>query len=184
TGPAAAVLLVAAGARAHVVFEEHRWTARSQRRIEERLSRIEERQSALTAELQGLAARVAGRPEAGRALSGDETALAAVFRALESLRESTAQRPALALHTQQPLVTVAWAGRIGDPAVFDNLVGGAPDVFVLEGSVSTTLVAVVPLGGADGVPRGFASASLPVQVRRNIGNQFLRDFDLLAASDT
>jgi signal transduction histidine kinase len=181
--PAAAVLLVGVGARVHLRFEERRWNARAQRRIEERLAGIEERQRALTAELQSLAARVAGSPEAVRAVEGDPAALPTAFRTLESLRETTAERASLAVHTLQPLRTVAWAGRIGDPLVFQDIVGGAADVFVLEGSVSTTLVATAPVGAPGAPPRGFATASLPVQVRRNIGNQFLRDFDLLAASD-
>ncbi|HVR69238.1 MAG TPA: ATP-binding protein [Vicinamibacteria bacterium] len=180
--PAAGVLLLAAGARLHVHVEARDWVARSQRRIDDRLSRIEARQRALVGELQALAGSIAAHPHAERALAGDEAALATVFRDLETTREATAERPALALHALRPLTTVAWAGRIGDPAVFEGLVGGGADVFVLEGSVSTTLVATVPAGGAEGRPRGFATASLPVQVRRNIGNQFLRDFDLLTAS--
>jgi signal transduction histidine kinase len=181
--PAAGVLLVGAGARLHVHLEERYGTERSNRRIEQRLSRIEARQRALVGDLQSLAEQVATHPDAGRALGGDESAVASLFRSLETMRETTSERPALALHSFQPLVTAAWAGRIGDPSVFEGLVSRTADVFVLEGSVSTTLVASVPVGNAAGEPRGFATASLPVQVRRNIGNQFLRDFDLLAASD-
>jgi signal transduction histidine kinase len=181
--PAAGMLLVGVGARVHARVEERHWTERSNHRIEQRLERIQARQRALVAELQSLAGRVAAQPPVGPALAGDEAALAALFRALEPLREGTSERPALALHSLQPLVTVAWAGRIGDPAVFEGLVGGSPDVFVLEGSVSTTLVATSPVAAAGGGPRGFATASLPVAVRRNIGNQFLRDFDLLAGAD-
>ena len=181
--PAAGVLLVGTAARVHARLEERHWAERSNHRIEQRLERIQARQRALVAELQSLVGRVAAQPQVGPALAGDEAALAALFRALEPLREGTSERPALALHSLRPLVTVAWAGRIGDPAVFEGLVGDAPDVFVLEGSVSTTLVATAPVAPAGGGPGGFATASLPVAVRRNIGNQFLRDFDLLAGAD-
>jgi signal transduction histidine kinase len=181
--PAAGVLLVGVGARVHLRVEERQWIERSNHRIEQRLERIQVRQRALVAELQALAARVAAQPQVGPALAGDEEALAALFRALEPIRDGTTERPALALHSLEPLVTVAWAGRIGDPAVLEGLVGRAPDVFVLEGSVSTTLVATMPVPAAAGGARGFATASLPVAVRRNIGNQFLRDFDLLAGAD-
>ena len=177
---AVGVLLLGAGARLHMHVEERNWTARSRRRIDERLERIEARQRALMGELQSLAGAVSADPNAQPALDGDEGALAAVFRALERAREATVDRPALALHALTPLETVAWAGRIGDPVVFEGLAGGGADVFVLEGSVSTTLVAAVPVPDAQGRRRGFATATLPVQVRRNIGNQFLRDFDLLA----
>ena len=179
---AGAVFLVGAGARLHVHLEEAQWRGRSSGRIAERLARIQGRHRRTVDELQALARRVADQPETRRALAGDEAALAPLFRALEVVREATPERPVLAVHSRRPLATVAWAGRIGDPAVFDGLVGAVPDVLVLEGSVSTTLVAVVPVALTSG-QQGFTSASLPVQVRRNIGNQYLRDFDLLAGED-
>ena len=63
----------------------------------------------------------------------------ALFRTLETTREATSERPALALHSLQPLVTVAWAGRIGDPAVFVSVAalhqgpsGGGPVAAVVD----------------------------------------------------
>ena len=68
----------------------------------------------------------------------------------------------------------------GTPTVFEGArrPAGATSS-ILGGSVSTTLVAVAPVPGR-ARRRAFVSASLPIAVRRNIRNQFLSDFDLLA----
>ena len=54
-----------------------------------------------------------------------------------------------------PLRPLAWAGRTADPAVLEGLVGDREDVFVLGGTVTTTLVSSAPVRGA-GATRGRA----------------------------
>ncbi|PYQ47156.1 MAG: hypothetical protein DMF78_24460, partial [Acidobacteria bacterium] len=57
-----------------------------------------------------------------------------------------------------------------------------PDVFVLSGIVTTTLVATAPVTGASAHP-GLATASMPIAVRRNVRNEYLSDYDLLAGTE-
>src|SRR5262249_59054116 len=57
------------------------------------------------------------------------------------------------------------------------------DVFILGGSVTTTLVATAPVHGASGAVLGVVTAELPVDVRRHIRNDFLADFDRLTEED-
>jgi signal transduction histidine kinase len=178
---AAAALLLEVVAAVHLHLQAHRAASDAEAAAASRLRQVEERARSITASLQDAADRAAALPEVPLALAGDRAALIAVFRSLEDLRGTVEGRPALALHAS-PLTTVAWSGRLGDPAIFEGLVGGTRDVFILGGSVSTTLVAVAPV--ASGTPRpGFISASLPVAVRRNIRNEFLSDVDLLAGQE-
>jgi hypothetical protein len=52
--------------------------------------------------------------------------------------------------------------------------------FVLAGSVTTSLVTAVPVRGTDRHPQGVATAESVLRAQRNIRNEFLADFDLLA----
>ena len=91
------------------------------------------------------------------------------------------EHPSLAVHAPA-LTPVAWADRLNDLRAFRGVLGEKKDVLILQGSVSTLLVATAPVGGAAGGPRGLATATLPIAVRRNIRNEFLADFDLIAGS--
>ena len=131
--------------------------------------------------MQSAADAVAALPDAPPALAGDRAALGRLFGALDSLRADLPEHPSLAVHST-PLVTVAWADRINDLRAFQGVLGERKDVLILQGSVSTFLVATAPVRGAGGGFQGLATATIPVAVRRNIRNEFLSDFDLIAGS--
>jgi signal transduction histidine kinase len=79
-----------------------------------------------------------------------------------------------------PLAVVAWSGPVSEMRGLDPdlLTQGAP--FVLAGSVTTSLVATSLLPGSPRDRRGVATAEVIVRAQRNIRNEFLADFDLLA----
>jgi len=147
-----------------------------------RFRSVEARARALTSELSASAESVAALPEARRALAGDRASLASLFLALDALRATRADAPSLAVRSI-PLNAVAWTGRIGEIGPLQALLRERMGVFVLEGTLSTTLVAVARVRDARGGDLGLATAELAVSVRRNVQNEFLRDFDLLAAGD-
>jgi signal transduction histidine kinase len=124
---------------------------------------------------------VAALPDAAPALAGDRAARTRLFRSLEGLRGTLPEHPSLAVHAPA-LTPVAWADRLNDLRAFRGVLGEKKDVLILQGSVSTLLVATAPVGGAAGAPRGLATATLPIAVRRSIRNEFLADFDLIAGS--
>jgi signal transduction histidine kinase len=142
----------------------------------------EARARAIAAGLRNCATQVAAIPDARAALKGDRNALDRLFLALDAARACDRAQPALAVRPSA-LATVAWSGRIGD-------LGALPGTSVSEGllvnagSLSTRFVAFAPIADAAGRPLGFATAELPVSVRRRIQNEFLHDFDLLAAGDS
>jgi signal transduction histidine kinase len=151
----------------------------SRRSVEAKLDAVEQSARRLVTLLDGAAARVAALPEAQRALAGERAALSRLFGRLDEVRDSVPERPALAVDAL-PLATVAWAGRVVDLRAFEGIAGIRRDVFILAGSVTTTLVATTPIQGPGGRTVGFATAELPVAVRRNIRNEYLADFDRLA----
>ncbi len=179
-----ALLALAAAAlegtgRLQVLAETSTATASSRRSVEAKLDAVEQRGRRLVILLDGAAARVAALPEAQRALAGDRAALSRLFGRLDEVRDSVPERPALAVDAL-PLATVAWAGRVVDLRAFEGIAGVRRDVFILAGSVTTTLVATTPIRGPGGRTIGFATAEMPVAVRRNIRNEYLADFDRLA----
>ena len=184
-GPRAFVLLTAAlvladaGAHVHLWVERTQWSRRSEARLAGELRRLERKKSELVGLVQGAAKRVGALPETHGALAGDRGALDRLFATLEALHDDLPQRPALAVQAL-PLRTLAWSSRASDPTVLQGFVGDRPDVFILEGNVTTTLVGTAPILGAGGQVQGVATAALPVAVRRNIRTEYLRDFDLLA----
>ncbi|HEY7413129.1 MAG TPA: ATP-binding protein [Vicinamibacteria bacterium] len=180
-GLVAAALLAAVSAQVHLRLEERRWRAHSERRVAESLRDLQQRADRLVGLLAGVAARVAALPDAPPALAGDRAARIRLFRALEDVRPRTEERPAVGVDTPQ-LQTVAWIGRLGNTAALRGLLTAEPDVFVLEGNVTTTLVAHAPVGRPAGLA-GHAIASFPIAVRRNISNEYLRDYDRVAAGD-
>ncbi len=175
-------LLLAVAAQFHLHLEERRWRTHSQRRVGEALHGLELRARRLYAMLQDLSLKAAALPEATAALGGDAAARARLSRALESLRAPLRERPAVGVDTPQ-LTTLAWSGRLGNTAALRGLLSDRADIFLLEGNVTTTLVAHAPIRGPSAQPLGHAIASMPLAVRRNISNDFLRDFDRLAAGD-
>ena len=178
---AGSLIAVGAGARLHLLLQGRAASEQALARVSQSLKGLTERKEEIVALVSGAAQHVAGRPEAAPALRGDQAALARLFLSLEQYRDTTQERPALALLDASSRM-VAWSGRIGD-LILDPERAAAPAVFVVEGGVSTTLVASVPLREREGAQAGWAVAVLPVAVRRNIRNEFLRDFDLLAGAD-
>ena len=180
---AAAAVVVAAAGRLHVRWETQHGAERAEGRIASRLLDLERRKTELVDRVRGIGRAVAALPDSRAALSQDRTALVRLFRELESLRDGIEDRPAVAVHALPSLGVVAWSGRIGDPPVPAETMTGGDDVFVLEGSVSTTLVSVTAIKGPDGAALGLVTATLPLAVRRNIDNEYLHDFDLLTGED-
>jgi signal transduction histidine kinase len=165
----------------HVRVEKGRAPENAPARAAVRLAAIKERAAAVQAAMQSAAEAAAGLPDAPRALGGDRAALARLFRALEGLRAGLPDHPSLAVHSPS-LAPVAWADRVQDLRAFQGVLGDRKDVLILQGSVSTYLVATVPVRAADGVVSGLATATLPIAARRNIRNEFLADFDLVAGT--
>ena len=174
----AALVLVDAGAHAHLWRERGQWSPRSEARLAGELRRLERRKNELVSLVQGAAARVGALPETRAALAGDRAALDRLFATLEALHADLPQQPALAVQAL-PLRTLAWSSRASDPMVLQGFVGDRADVFISEGNVTTTLIGAAPIRGPDGKVQGVATAALPVAVRRNLRTQYLRDFDLL-----
>ncbi len=179
----AASLLASLGAAGHIhnALGARGRADGAEPRLEAQLREVEGRKSVLVERMRAYAARAAHLPQVAAALTGDRTAVIQLFRSLEELRAAEANAFALAIHAPAGGM-LAWSGGAPDSAA---LVGIVPEhsIFVLEGSVTTTLVAAVPLLDARGAPRGVATASVPLAARRNLRNQALRDFDLLTGSD-
>jgi signal transduction histidine kinase len=178
---AAAAVALVAGARVHVGLLERGWQPQARRDLEARARGLEKRKEALVASVVRSADRVAALADTRAALAGDHAALVRLFESLESMRPRD-DAPAVAVQSL-PLSMIAWSGRIPDLAAFRGLLGPRRGVFVLEGSVSATLLATAPITGSAGEPRGLATALLTLAVQRNIRNEFLSDFDLLVGSD-
>ena len=180
---AGAVLLLEGAAGLHLHLLATRGARWADARVQARLARVEQRARDTVEGLQTQAAAVAARPEATAALGSDRAALVRLFRDLEARTGDDPRAPALAVDAL-PLRPVAWSGRTFDPAVLEGIVGDRADVFVLGGTVTTTLVASAPVHGRDGTSwTGVATASLPVAVRRNVRNEYLSDYDLLAGPE-
>ena len=177
-----AALVLSGIGRLHVRFQERVWDREVELRLQARLERVEERKQRLVSELELAADHVAALPDAVPALGGDRAALDRLFRALDALGEGREERPALALHAL-PFATLAWTSRTADLRGLEAVGGIRRGVFVLAGSVTTTLVATAPVPGPGGQVRGLATAEIPVKVQRNIHNEYLSDFDRLAGDD-
>jgi len=145
----------------------------------DRLKALQARGQALVSLLQASALHVGGLPETRAALLGDTAARSRLFQTLDAERARLRQSPTLAVYSPKASSAVAWAGRVSNAPL---AAGEGRGLFVLAGSVSTVLVAVAPVAG-DGGSLGFATAEIPVRVHRNIRNEYLRDFDLLAGED-
>ena len=164
--------------RVHTQVEKARAAERAPARAAARLEAIQERAAALESAVQSAAEAVAALPDAPRALAGDRAALVGLFRSLEGLRAKLPDHPSLAVHASA-LAPLAWADRVQDLRAFQGVLSERKDVLILQGSVTTYLVATVPVRAAGGV-QGLATATLLIAARRNIRNEFLADFDLVA----
>ena len=164
--------------RGHAIVIEGRWGQESERLMDSEAAGFAARGQDLIRSLQQAARDAAQLKEAPASLSGRPGTRAPLFRALEAqFRE--ARGPALAVHSRD-WVPVAWSGRIVELGSLRDLVAIGEDVFVLEGALATTLVAVSPVHDATGGPAGFATAELTLATRRNVQNAYLTDFDRLA----
>jgi nitrogen fixation/metabolism regulation signal transduction histidine kinase len=178
---AAALLAIQGAAAVHLHVQAARWPRWADAQAQQRLRAVEARARALVERLQSESAAVAALPDAAAALGGDRPALVRLFRELESRVGEADPAPSLAVDAL-PLRPLAWAGRTADPAVLEGLAGDKPDVFVLGGTVTTTLVSSTPITDA-GAHVGVATVALPIAVRRNVRNEYLQDYDLLAGTD-
>ena len=177
---AIAALLLAAVGEIHVRGLVEHAPAQIQESLRARLRAAEARKDRLVADLVSAADAVAALPEARAALAGDPPALVRLFARLDALAARD-ERPALAVHVP-PVSTLAWTGRGAELRGLETVAGYEHGVFVLAGSVTTTLVATAPVR-AGGATVGLATAALPVQVQRNIRNQYLSDYDLIAGRE-
>jgi len=175
---AIAAVLLAVGGEIHVRRVAEGAPAPIQEELRARLRAAESRKDRLVADLVSAADRVAALPEARAALAGGPSALVRLFARLDALAAARDEGPALAVQAL-PVSTLAWTGRGADLRGLETVAGYEQGVFVLAGSVTTTLVATAPVRGAGGTI-GLATAALPVQVQRHIRNQYLSDYDLIA----
>jgi len=176
----AGVAVVFAAGAAHLLWEDIRGPALTERRLERRGAVLDERARSLTALLLAAADRAAALPEAARASAGDTLALPALFHALERIARPIDGEPvALAVYAPAPSL-LAWTGRASDLAGLTAVTGSRRGVFPLPGPASTSLVATVPLRAPDGVVRGLATAELLVQQRGRWGRA---EVDLLSGAD-
>jgi two-component system, NtrC family, nitrogen regulation sensor histidine kinase NtrY len=173
-------------ARVHGRVEAGTRAGRVEAELSERLDRLERRKQELVDLVQSAAVQAAALPDVRAATSGDPPAVLRAFVALEGVRDDLSRaedggpRPALAVHGQGRVL--AWSGRTNEPPVPAAPEPARSSVYVLEGTVSTTLVALAPVPGD---PSGSAvvTSALALAARRNIRNEFLRDFDYLAGED-
>ena len=179
---AALLVFVQAASAVHLQVQAARWPHWAEARAEERLAAVETRARALVERMQTQAAQVATLEDTPRALAGDRAALVRLFAELETRAGGGDPAPSLAVDAV-PLRPVAWAGRTADPAKLEGLVNDHADVFVLGGTVTTTLVASAPLRGPGQTWTGVATVALPIAVRRNVRNEYLHDYDLLAGPE-
>jgi nitrogen fixation/metabolism regulation signal transduction histidine kinase len=179
---AALLVLLQVVAAIHLSVQAARWPRVAEARAEARLAAVENRARALVERMQAQAAAVASLDDTRRAVAGDRAALVRLFRELEARARDGDPAPSLAVDAV-PLRPIAWAGRTADPAMLEGLVHDRADVFVLGGTVTTTLVASAPVHGPDGAWTGVATIALPIAVRRNVRNEYLHDYDLLAGSE-
>jgi signal transduction histidine kinase len=175
-------------ARVHGHVDAGARAQRVQSELSERLERLERRKQELVDVVRSAAVHAAALPDArAAAVTEDSQTLLRAFLALETVRQDVAppdpenrQRPALSLHARGRVL--AWSGRTNEPPIPAAPEAALPSVFVLDGTVSTTLVALSPVPGTPGAS-ALVTSALPLAARRNIRNEFLRDFDLLAGSD-
>ena len=182
TALATLLVLIQAAAALHLHVQAARWPRWADTRAQTRLRAVEKRAQALVESLQAQATSVSALDDARSAVAGDRAALVRLFGELEARARDGDPAPSLAVDAI-PLRPLAWAGRTSDPAVLEGVVNNRADVFVLGGTVTTTLVASAPIHGRDGAWSGVATVALPIEMRRNVRNEYLHDYDLLAGPE-
>jgi len=175
---AAASILVAAIGWLHVSARE-KDSGSADLQVSAKLASVEARKDALLARLRAALAALAAAPDAKAALRNEPLALARAFRSLEDVSR---RHSGLALAVRGPQMGIlAWSGPASEIRGVPPWTGQGERFFAIVGNVTTLLVAAVPLPPGPGPEvQGFLTAEIPVRVRRNIENQFLSDFDLLA----
>jgi len=174
---AAAALLVAGVAAVHVSWR-HRDPRANDRFLASQVAAVKERAAGLERSLAAQAKAAAAVMDASTARQGQRSALSRLFGSLE--REAASDdRIALAIRTL-PQSVLAWSGPVSEMRGLDEILLTRPAPFVLAGSVTTSLVAAALVPAASGDPRCVATAEIVVRAQRNIRNEFLADFDLLA----
>ena len=146
-----------------------------------RLDAASQRLAEIVRTARSAAAHVAEWPETRKALAGDVPSLTRLFTRLDLERTLSPGLPALAVHDAK-LATIAWTGAVAHKGPLAEAAQARDDVFVVAGSVSTTLVATIAIRDQS-VFKGLVGAEVPLAVRRSIRNDFLADFDRLAGDD-
>jgi signal transduction histidine kinase len=203
---AVGLVLVDFAGHLHTEWVRQQWKVASQVWVKARAQAIDDRQRTLSAALIATAQEVSALPDAVAALSSDRARRSPLFSelALRGREHGQGHFPdsiSLAVYDNRHQA-IAWFNRVGSPwhaarlsregkpirkpgapSPIEDAPPEGPQVFVSDGEVSTTLVAIAPVRGADGRIIGLTSAELPMAVRRHIRNEFLSDFDLLAGTD-
>jgi signal transduction histidine kinase len=174
---AGATLLLAVSSRVHLA-RRHADPKASDRFMTDQLAFVQERAARLESRVAARAAAAAALADIGPALQGQRPALSRLFGALEK-QAALDDRIALAIRAI-PLAVVAWSGPVSELRGLDDGLFARPAPFVLAGSVTTSLVVAAAVPGAPRERHGIATAEIVVRAQRNIQNEFLADFDLLA----
>ncbi|HEY6548359.1 MAG TPA: hypothetical protein VI589_10650, partial [Vicinamibacteria bacterium] len=146
-----------------------------------RLAAAQDRFFALELSVRATADRAAALAGVREALRGDRAALVDVFRSLERLGAEE-DAPAAAIHAL-PFAKVAWARPAADLRGLEGRLGAKRALHVLEGSVTTTLIATTPIEEGGRI-LGMATAETALRVERHVSNEFLRDFDRVSGPDS
>src|SRR5262249_11710896 len=141
-----------------------RWDAEMESALAARLAEVQVRFAQLSSDLLRLAAGGAALVEAPSALQGERAGLPRLFQSLQALAPDGDAVPALAIRalTGAP---VAWTGRTSEVRGLPAPSTTRPSLFLLAGSVTTTLVAAAPVHGGKGEVVGLGTAELPVKIR-------------------
>ena len=177
TALAAGVVLLAFAGYAHLSWRRAD-PAGAEVFLAGQLRAVQDRATGLARKLAAQAAAAASLPEAAKALQGDRTALPVLFGSLEG-QAGSGSPVALAVRSL-PFSVVAWSGPASELRGLDESLLLQSPLFVLSGSVTTSLVAMAPVPAAAGGRRGFVTAEIVVRAHRNIRNEYLADFDLLS----
>ncbi len=140
------------------------------------LARVVAREQRFVSALDALAASLAKDADASPALAGDNEARARLFARFASAQAAEQLRPSISLVDGNG-TALAWAGSAPEAASLRGRLRRA-GVFIREGAIATSLVVTAPAA-----EDGTILVEAPVRVRRNIANEYLRDFDAWIGDD-